>query len=142
MPYSTRRARKKGSRLSSHFIKRLASWLVLSTALTLGPSKPAHAATLYWDGTGPTWNAQSDWSTTSGTITPAGAVPGSADIATFNTSILNSPQTITLDANQAALGLVFNSTGTVSIATGGGTNTLTIGTSGIAVNSGSGADTI
>ena len=36
----------KSSRVSAHFIKRLSSWLVLSTALTLAVRS---ATTLYWD---------------------------------------------------------------------------------------------
>ncbi|TCO93623.1 autotransporter-associated beta strand protein, partial [Chthoniobacter flavus] len=48
---------RKGAKPSRFFIRRLSSWLVLSTALTLGASKVAHASTLYWDADG---NASGD----------------------------------------------------------------------------------
>src|SRR5262249_16477672 len=68
--------------------------------------------------------------------------PGSGDIAIFNITTVNSPQTINLDAAQSAMGLVFNSTAAVLIQSGSGANTLTLGASGITVNSGAGADAI
>jgi len=69
--------------------------------------------------------------------------PGSADVVHFNIAGQNSNETVSLDLNQAANGLVFDSSGTVTIASGDpGTNTLTLGGSGIVVNSGAGAVTI
>lgn len=49
--YSTKNPRKsrKNARFTPFFIRRLSSWLVLSTALTLGAAKVAHAATYVWD---------------------------------------------------------------------------------------------
>jgi fibronectin-binding autotransporter adhesin len=133
----TRAVGPQSSRPPSRWVKRLSSWLVLSTALTLGHSQ---AASLYWDGTGTTWNSPANWSTVSGATTPDPLlVPGSADLAIFNTTGLISSQTVTLDADQSALGLVFNSTGPVGIE---GTNTLTLGSSGITVDSSAGADIV
>ena len=103
----------------------------------------ARAANLFWDGTGTGWNTPSSWSTVNNATTPdPAAKPGAGDIANFNISTVNSAQTVNLDAAQAALGLVFGSSGTVLIQSGSGSNTLTLGTSGITVNSGAGADTI
>ena len=119
------------------------SLLVLCWVITVFGLSTARAANIFWDGTGTSWNAASFWSTASNATTPdPAAKPGAGDIANFNISTVNSAQTVNLDAAQAALGLVFNSTGTVLIQTGSGTNTLTLGTSGITVNSGAGADTI
>ncbi len=73
------------------------------------------------------------------------APPGASDIANFNISTINTAQTVNLNAAQSALGLAFNSTGTVLIqsASGGGsTNSLTLGASGITHGAGAGADTI
>ncbi|MBA3484786.1 MAG: autotransporter-associated beta strand repeat-containing protein [Pirellulales bacterium] len=70
------------------------------------------------------------------------AKPGASDTAIFNIETVNTAQTVNLNAAQAALGLAFNSTGPVSIQTGTGTNTLTLGSGGITVNPGAGANTI
>jgi autotransporter-associated beta strand protein len=106
----------------------------------------ATAATIFWDGTGSSWNNAASWSTVSNATTPnPAAPPGAGDIATFNITSVNTAQTVNLDAAQSALGLAFNSTGTVLIesASGGGsTNSLTLGASGITHAAGAGADTI
>jgi autotransporter-associated beta strand protein len=71
-------------------------------------------------------------------------VPGASDVAIFSISSVNSAQSIQLRANQAALGLVFQGSNTATTALmGGGTNrVLTLGTSGMVVNSGAGAVTL
>jgi autotransporter-associated beta strand protein len=105
----------------------------------------AQAANIFWDGTGTSWNLTGPWSTSSSSnsiLFDPPAPPGSGDIANFNISTVNMPQTVNLNANQSALGLVFSSSGAVQIQTGIGTNVLTLGTSGITVNAGTGADTI
>jgi autotransporter-associated beta strand protein len=106
----------------------------------------ATAATIFWDGTGTSWNNAASWSTVNNATTPDPlAPPGASDIATFNITSVTTAQTVNLDAAQSALGLVFNSTGTVLIesASGGGnTNSLTLGSSGIIHGAGAGADTI
>jgi fibronectin-binding autotransporter adhesin len=103
---------------------------------------PALATNIFWDGTGTGWNSASSWSTVNNAFTPnSAAPPGASDIAFFNITILVGAQTVNLNANQSALGLNFTSPGTVGI-TGPGTQTLTLGTSGIAVNAGAGAETI
>lgn len=102
------------------------------------------AATLYWDGNSASWGAVEQWSTDPGAPLPDPAVPPvAADVVHFNIAGQNSSETVSLDLNQAANGLVFDSSGTVTIASGDpGTNKLTIGGSGIVVNSGAGAATI
>ncbi len=106
-------------------------------------SPGVYAGTTFWNGTGTTWNSATDWSTSSLAATPNPATPpGAADTARFNVSTVNSGQTVNLDAAQAALGLVFNSTGSVLIQSGAGTNTLALGTGGITASSGAGQDTL
>lgn len=118
--------------------------LVSFLLATLGSGAVSlNAATIFWDGTGTSWSATSSWSTASGATTPdPGAVPGSADLVQFNISPENSAQTVDLDAARSVLGSVFSSAGTVLIQSGVGSNTLTLGTSGITVNSGAGAVTL
>ena len=49
MPRTLLRRPKKKPRFSAQFIKRLSSWLALSTALTFGAARLTKAATLVWD---------------------------------------------------------------------------------------------
>jgi autotransporter-associated beta strand protein len=108
---------------------------------------PANATTIYWDGTGNNtagWSTAAFWSTSSSATTPnPSAAPGASDIAVFNISTVNTAQIIQLDvgAGVAALGLTFNSTGTVSFSPSNGTRSLALGTSGMTINSGAGAVT-
>src|SRR5258708_1923780 len=44
------RRRQLGFRPSRHFVRRLSSWLVLSTTLTLAAAKLGHASPLDWGG--------------------------------------------------------------------------------------------
>ena len=120
-------------------------WLALFIGLALW-SNEASAVNIVWDGTGTSWNATTPWSLLSNATTPnPAAKPGASDTAVFNIDTVNTAQTVNLDAAQSALGLLFNSTGTVLIqsAPGGGTaNALTLGSSGITHGAGAGADTI
>jgi fibronectin-binding autotransporter adhesin len=101
------------------------------------------AANILWDGTGTSWNVASNWSLFSNATTPnPAAKPGASDTAIFNIETVNTAQTINLNAAQAALGLFFSSTGSVSIQSGAGTNTLTLGNGGITVSPGVGNSTI
>src|SRR5439155_4492652 len=106
-----------------------------AVASALSPAA-ASAASLFWDGTGTTWNAAGPWSTSPSSSNPAfdpAAKPGASDVANFNISTINSAQTVSLDAAQSAAGLTFNSTGTVLIQSGSGSNTLTLGASNILI---------
>lgn len=102
------------------------------------------AATLFWDGTGTSWNSAGSWSTAIGVTTDPAAVPVAADTATFSINGLNTFQTVNLDANQAASALSFNlnATGGVALQGGGTDRTLTLGTGGIGINAATGAVTI
>ena len=122
---------------------RILSTGIASVIAAAAAFSPGHAATIYWDGTGTLWSDVVAWSTASGTTTPnPAAVPGAADIAQFNITAVNTAQTVSLNANQSALGLLFSSTGTTLLQGSAGNRTLTLGASGIVVNSGAGAPTI
>jgi autotransporter-associated beta strand protein len=95
------------------------------------------------------WDATTSWSTVNTNSTPHPAsVPGAADTVVFNADWQNTPLTVYLNANQAASGLVFRSTGTITIpgvnvnAANYGSlpslDTLTLGTGGIRINPGAG----
>jgi T5SS/PEP-CTERM-associated repeat protein/autotransporter-associated beta strand protein len=134
----------KSEQLMTRLITRLG---FLSLALAVGPLLPsdvASAANILWDGTSTSWNAPTSWSLVTSAATPnPAAKPGGADNAIFNITTVNTPQTVNLDGAQSAQGLVFNSTGTALIQSGvGGPHTLTLGTSGIMINPGAGADAI
>ncbi len=75
------------------------AWAV-ATAL-IHRAFPAHAATIYWDGTGTGWDSTSNWSTAVGATTlDPGAVPGAADVATFSiSSITATAQKVNLNAD-------------------------------------------
>ena len=103
---------------------------------------PVSGAVVYWNGSGTSWNSTTSWSTNSSASTPnPTAVPGSGDTVTFNITSVNTAQTVNLNAAQAAQGLVFNSTGSVTLQGGGTNRTLSLGTGGITDNS-AGAATI
>jgi hypothetical protein len=117
-------------------------FIVAGANLALAVSAVAPAASIYWDGLGTTWNSTTDWSQANNNPIPhPPAVPGASDTAIFNITTVNGTQNLTLDANQAAAGLSFNSTGLVSIS-GPLPNTLTIGAGGITVAGAAGQDTI
>ena len=128
---SLRRARNYGPSIAA----------LLAAAGVLAPA--ARGATIFWDGATAGWNAVANWSTSASATTPdPAAVPGAADIATFNISTVNAAETVSLNAAQAALGLVFSNTGTTALQGGGTNQVLTLGASGIVVNAGAGAVTI
>ena len=107
------------------------------------------AANIYWNEAGNNqssgWGNVNYWSTSSGAATPnPGAGPGAADVAFFSISTVNTSQIVRLNADQDAAGLVFlgSNTATTLLRGTGADRTLTLGTSGITVNSGAGAVTI
>ena len=76
---------KRSSRaVSPRFIRRLSSWLVLSTTLTLGVSQRVRAATYTWNGPSDLWNTNAEgfWSTASNWS-------GTAPLGTDSTGILD-----------------------------------------------------
>lgn len=115
---------------------------LLGAGLAICGALTAQASTLYWNGSDTRWAVTTAWSTDSGNTGPnPSAVPSSSDVATFNISTVNTAQTLTLDAAQSALGLVFNNTDTTTIDPGT-SGTLTTGIGGITVASGAGAVTL
>ena len=78
----------------------------LAAAGVFAPPATSHAATIYWDGTGTLWSALASWSTASGSTTPD-QLPLATDIAQFNISLVNTAQTVSLNANQTIAGLIF-----------------------------------
>ena len=94
------------------------SRVFILAAVAVDAPDVASAANRFWDGIGTSWNAAAPWSTVSNATTPNPALkPGAADTAIFNITAVNTPQTVNLDAAQSALGLVFNSSGSVLIQT-------------------------
>jgi len=112
-----------------------------AAALPLLVGSAAHAATLYWDGTGTSWFLPENWSTveTADEPNPA-AAPGAADVATFNVDGVSGAQTIALGANQAAsrLSIRGSASGGVTLTGGGADRTLSLGTGGIEILDGAG----
>lgn len=94
----------------------------------------AGAAPIYWDGiaTGG-WDVVANWSSVIGATTPdPAAVPGSADVATFNINGQNTVAvTASLNADQSVSGLSISTTGAVALQGGGTDRILSLGTSGI-----------
>ena len=118
--------------------------LAAALAALLG-AHVASAAAIYWDGTGTGWDAVASWDTAvDGTGGDPALIPGAADVADFSINTLNTAQTVNLNGDQAALGLVFLGTNTATtLLQGGDTNhSLTLGANGITVNSLAGAVTI
>ncbi|MDB5296308.1 MAG: hypothetical protein JWO31_2291, partial [Phycisphaerales bacterium] len=107
---------------------------VIGAAFALVPGSGAVADTLYWDGTGTAWEVAANWSTVQTAAAPdPAAPPGSMDLTTFVASTALAAQTVNLNADQAALGLVANAsnTFTTTLVGGGTARTLSLGTSGI-----------
>ena len=121
----------------------LAIWIVAGLA-AIYVSPAAQAATLWWNGGSGTWNKKQNWSTVStGNVPNPLNPPGSTDDGIFNITSLTTAQTVNLEANQSALSLTFNSTGTVLLEGGSiGNQTLTLGTGGLTASSGAGAVTM
>src|SRR5688572_12115931 len=115
---------------------------VIATSTALSPA--TFAASLYWDGLAAGGcNTPANWSTDPAATTPdPAASPVAADLAFFNISTVNGAEVVALNANQAALGLVFNNTGTTALQGGGTNRVLTLGASGLLLNAGAGAVTI
>lgn len=105
----------------------------------------SQAASLYWDGTGTSWNVPASWSTSASSTTPdPGAVPGSSDIVLFNIDGEADAQAVTLDADQAAskVSVRGSAAGGVTLMGGGTDRTLSLGSGGLEVLDGAGPLTI
>jgi len=115
----------------------LTAGLILSVNNVLGIN-------IVWDGTGSSWGSVGSWSLiTSGPSPDPSAVPGAMDVAVFSTTSVMASQTVNLDASRTVQGLSFDLNSLpVTIQSGAGTNTLTIGASGIMHSAAGGTDTI
>ena len=129
-------------RVSPHR-RRSALWAAVLAGSLLAPAL-AQANNVYWDGFGSSWSSSSNWTTDPTGNTISGVAPTTGDIATFSASSVTFDQVLALDASASVAGLLFqNSVYTVSIGPDfPSLNTLTLGTSGITVNSGAGAVTL
>lgn len=136
-PYRFRRARR------GHPLSRSDLGLNAVVAVFFSMLTAAQGVHIYWDGTGTDWQAVASWSTLSTATSPdPSAVPGGTDIAHFNISTVNSAQTVNLNGDASAMGLVVLNTSTTTFQ-GGGTNRIfTLGSDGITMQSGAGAVTI
>jgi autotransporter-associated beta strand protein len=104
---------------------------------------PALAADYAWVGGSGTWSTAASWSDNTYAAGATGIVPGAADFALFNQATVSGPQIVSLDADQAALGLLFLNAGTTGLQSDSATpRLLTLGASGLHVVSGSGAVTL
>ena len=120
------------------FTVRVADAFGLSADATLNITVTAIISS-YWDGTGTSWNLAANWSDNAGAATPNPAVPTSGNKAIFNITSVTTAQTVSLDADQSIAGLTFTSAGAVTLQGGGTNRTLTLGNSGLAINTGAGA---
>ena len=105
MRTSTRKTRKS-SHFAPYFIKRLSSWLVLSTVLTLAPD--TRAAIISWDGEAgdSLWGSAANWFDSTNTVNDI--APGAADTVVFG---IAGPTTIDLGANQTVNAVSFTASG-------------------------------
>lgn len=93
-----------------------------------------HAAAIFWDGSGTSWNDVVSWSQAADAAEPnPAAVPGAADVATFVSSTAVAAQNVNLDGPQSVLGLETTPANLfLTTLRAGGTNTiLNLGTGGI-----------
>lgn len=124
--------------------KSIALGLTVGLLLSI-PSEALRAQTIFWSGNATGWDNTISWSTSSSAPTPNPAtVPGAANLASFSISTVNSAQTVNLNADRSVIGLSFlgTNTATTTLQGGGANRTLTLGLSGILVNTSAGAVTI
>ena len=117
---------------------------VIAVLLFLASSSTASAATLYWNTTTTAlWSGTSNWSTAAWSGGTSAAAPTSADIVYFNQQSVVGNETIQLSGAAAAMNLQFQNSGTTTFeASATGTQSLTIGATGITMSARSGAVTI
>jgi autotransporter-associated beta strand protein len=119
--------------------------LFLASTICFACTPMASAADRFWDNSGGTandWGSVPNWSTVVGGGTNPAALPGTGDVAVFSATSLATAQTVNLNADRSVGGLRFTSSFTHALLGGGTNRALTLGTSGITVNSGAGAVTI
>lgn len=117
---------------------------LLAFALVGAAPSLARAGEFYWNTTATnSWSNAAAWSDSPTSGGTTGVVPTLLDTATFNQSTVNGVEVVQLDAPQAALGITFQNTGTTLVQSDSATaRILTIGGSGVTINSGTGAVTL
>ncbi len=93
--------------------------------LALAVSPVAAQNSYYWNASSGTnsWSSAANWWTTSGGSTNGGP-PGSADTAVFNAGAVNGNVTALLSGGGTVGAITFSNTGTTSLASSGGSQTL------------------
>ena len=134
-----------GSIQSLSLSKRRLLWISVSMALAFANSADAANLNYYWDTGNGTWSAGASWSNNA-TSGGTNAAPGQTDTTstvTFNQSTVNGTETVSLSQNQSIGTMVFNNSGNTTLQSlTSTTETLTLGTGGITVNSSSGSVTL
>jgi fibronectin-binding autotransporter adhesin len=130
---------------SKKFSKKSILALAIATAVGgLLEARHAMANVYYWDTTTTgDWSTGADWSDTATTGGTTGVVPLSTDSVVFNQSSVTGTETVTLSGATSISGITFANTGTTLLdSSTSTTQTLTLATGGITVNSGAGAVTL
>jgi fibronectin-binding autotransporter adhesin len=124
----------------------LSARLVMSLGLmATGVSlQSAHAVSYYWNTTTTgLWSDGTNWSDNATSGGTTGVVPTTADTTVFNQSSVNGAEIVQFNADASITGVTFANTGTTLLQSDSATaRTLTLGGSGITLNSGAGAVTL
>ena len=100
-------------------------------------------SSIAWDGVSGSWSTAANWSTSPDAVTPNPAnAPAANDPVVFNINPVHQSTIVTLGANQAAAGMLFNNTGATTFRnndSGTTARSLTLGSAGITLQSGAGA---
>lgn len=114
-----------------------------AAALSCSPQL-ARASTYYWDTTTTgLWTTGANWSNDATSGGTTGTVPLATDTVVFNQSSINGSEIVQFSADATVGGITFSNTGTTLLQSNNTTTrTLTLGASGITVNSGAGAVTM
>ena len=100
-------------------------------------------SSIAWDGVSGPWGTAANWSTSPDAATPNPAnAPASNDLVVFNINPVDQSTIVTLGANQATAGMIFNNTGSTTFRnndSGTTARSLTLGSAGITLQPGAGA---
>ncbi|MET0262620.1 MAG: hypothetical protein ABW223_06965 [Rariglobus sp.] len=120
--------------------RRITSLTALTVAVLI-PGIPAFADNLYWGGAAASpWTTPENWFTDATGETASSAAPTISDNLFFNTTANTANGQVSIASNVAAASLTFNSPGTMRLSqTTNSNRVLTLGASGITLNSGAGA---
>lgn len=121
--------------------------LLFAVLIGFGIVRPVTAqSTYYWNSASSPatlWSNTANWWTTDGGATNPATPPGASELVQFNSTGVNGPTTVQIDAATSVLGMTFANSGTTLLDSSSTTsNTLTLGASGITINAGAGAVTL